>query len=481
MKPGFILNNHNRDENPLFESHDPSMMKDPISGCYYSYSTDTAITSEYQQGIPIRKSKDLINFEYIGRALSEKAIYQARDNGDFPPTEGFWAPFTEYTKNEYRMYYSATKAFGSWESRIWLAVSNSPEGPFENRGVVMDSWNTEPGSPNAIDPHIIEDEKGGKYLVYGSFFGGIYLKELDNETGMSKSSDPKETGKRIAIKPENSRLDGPEGAAVIFNPDTKYYYLFLSYGWLGENYDIRVGRSNSLWGPYLDYKGRDMNGLAHGLKLANSYCFEGDNPYASNQKNKNQSWTYDGFRGPGHGVAFFDEEDGEYYFVHHIRDGAEELKVENPESINPVTYIMHYMMVRKMKFINDWPVFSPEPYAGDDKIVGVGGSLSLKEQQNNESMGKEKIEGNWELIIMDDFDNHVKRSTRIYLSEDSILSFNKKTGKLHFLGESGNLPDVLKDGTGIILPCFDFENSCDSICITGLTPEGVAFWCKKRE
>ena len=74
IQPGFILNNHNRDENPLFESHDPSMMWDPISEMYYSYSTDTAITSIYQQGIPIRRSKDLVNFEFVGYALSEKAI-----------------------------------------------------------------------------------------------------------------------------------------------------------------------------------------------------------------------------------------------------------------------------------------------------------------------------------------------------------------------------------------------------------------------
>ena len=41
------------------------------------------------------------------------------------------------------MYYSATRAFGSSESRIWLAVSDRPEGPFENRGVVADTWGTE--------------------------------------------------------------------------------------------------------------------------------------------------------------------------------------------------------------------------------------------------------------------------------------------------------------------------------------------------
>ena len=121
MKPGMLLNCLDREKNPAFEAHDPSMMKDPVSGWYYSYATDATIVSRYLQGIPIRKSKNLVDFEYVGIALSETSILEARDNGEYPNTEGFWAPYVEYVEGEYRMYYSATKAFGSSESKIWLA------------------------------------------------------------------------------------------------------------------------------------------------------------------------------------------------------------------------------------------------------------------------------------------------------------------------------------------------------------------------
>ena len=60
MRPGFQLNNHSRTENPCFESHDPSMMWDPISEMYYSYSTDTGVVSEFRQGIQVRKSRNLM-------------------------------------------------------------------------------------------------------------------------------------------------------------------------------------------------------------------------------------------------------------------------------------------------------------------------------------------------------------------------------------------------------------------------------------
>ena len=75
--PGFQLNLHNRNENPLFESHDPSMMKDPVSGYYYSYGTDAAITSKRKLDIPVRKSKDLVHFTYEGTVLDQKSIEEA--------------------------------------------------------------------------------------------------------------------------------------------------------------------------------------------------------------------------------------------------------------------------------------------------------------------------------------------------------------------------------------------------------------------
>ncbi|MDE7223763.1 MAG: family 43 glycosylhydrolase, partial [Acetatifactor sp.] len=211
MEPGFKLNLHDRGKNPCFESHDPSMMYDPVSGMYYSYSTDTALTSVYRQGIPVRRSRDLVHFTYVGHALSKKAILQGRDNGpEYKPTFGFWAPYVEYAGGEYRMYYSATRAFGSSESRIWLAVSQCPEGPFENRGVVMDTWHTPDTEPNAIDAHVADTPEGRKYFVYGSFFGGIFIKELNPATGLPVNPSPRYQGRRIAYRPPDSHVDGPE-------------------------------------------------------------------------------------------------------------------------------------------------------------------------------------------------------------------------------------------------------------------------------
>lgn len=461
MKPGFLLNLHDRSQNPLFESHDPSMMWDERSGYYYSYCTDSAITSPYRQGIPIRRSKDLVNFDFVGYALSDEAVAQGRDNGDYPPTFGFWAPFVERCGDEYRMYYSATKAFGSSESRIWLAVSKDPEGPFENRGVVIDTWNTPDTQPNAIDPHVIDDEQGRKYLVYGSFFGGIFIKELELATGLALDADVKYQGKCIAKRPRGSYIDGPEGAAVIRVPQTSYYYLFLSYGWLGDDYDIRVGRSRNVTGPYLDWEGRDLMEQGLGLKLAGSYCFTAKNPWAAKAPGKDKvqmigrdrhsaplsdsAWKFDGFRGPGHGVPFHDPVTDSYFFVHHVRDGARCFCRRDRGPLPRDSYRMHYMIVRRMYFVDGWPVLSPEPYAGEEPR-----SMTLAEWERT---AQEKA-ASWEWLELLLEDNHIA------------------------LSQSTPLPEMLDKNKALVFPCFDFENSRETLVFSGFTQNGSTIWGK---
>ena len=162
------LNDPDVGQNPAYGAHDPGMMWDPRSGHYYCYSTDSYAPKAglgKKPGIPVRVSGDLVHFTYAGTVLSPASVRQGRDNGEYPPAQGFWAPYGEYAGDEYRLYYSATRDFGSSESRIWLAVAQDPMGPFENRGVVVDSWGTDDSLPNAIDPHVLHTPEGKDYLI----------------------------------------------------------------------------------------------------------------------------------------------------------------------------------------------------------------------------------------------------------------------------------------------------------------------------
>ena len=430
------LNDLNVRSNPTVWSHDPSMMWDLKTRRYYSYSTDvfrpgSGLTEKI--GIPVKSSEDLVNFRYEGTVLSPKAVAEGRNNWGYPDTAGFWAPYVEYEHGEYRMYYSATRAFGSSESRIWLAVSDSPLGPFENRGTVADTWGTDDTYPNAIDAHVVHEGENS-YLIYGSFFGGIFIKELDGKTGLARSGNPKDLGTCISKEPEWSSLGGPEGASVTYVPETGYYYLFQSYGWLGDNYDIRVGRSKNPMGPYVDPEGKNLAGESLGLKLAGSYRFKAENPYAV----QDGEWSFGGFRGPGHGVPFYDPVSQRWFFVHHIRDGAPNLCVHD-EKEDRDSYQVHYMMIRPMFFRDGWPVFGPEPY----------------QKENFEPVSPEEVQGVWELIVLDDKDNKIKDSVEIELTAES---------------------EYLRKG--IIYKCFDFENQKEVSVVSGINDSGLAYWGK---
>ncbi|WP_144469727.1 family 43 glycosylhydrolase, partial [Bacillus thuringiensis] len=78
----------------------------------------------------------------------------------------------------YRLYYSAS-SFGSTHSAIGLLTSKSPEGPWKDVGLVVKTAGQEKDGLNAIDANPVLDALGNPWMVYGSFFDGIYIAPLD--------------------------------------------------------------------------------------------------------------------------------------------------------------------------------------------------------------------------------------------------------------------------------------------------------------
>ena len=107
----------------------------------------------------------------------------------------------------YRLYYCVS-AFGRNTSYIGMAESDSPEGPWIQKGCVVKTG--EGDAMNAIDPSVIEDPETGKWWMhYGSYFGGLYCVELNPETGMTMQ--PEDHGHLIARR-ANYRKDNSGSA-----------------------------------------------------------------------------------------------------------------------------------------------------------------------------------------------------------------------------------------------------------------------------
>lgn len=103
---------------------------------------------------------------------------------------------------------------------------------------------------DAIDPSLLLDPTTGRlWATYGTYFGSIRLIELDPKTGERVKGNVE---KDIAIDCEATDLIWHDG----------WYYLLGTHGTccdgVNSTYNIVVGRSRSVEGPYLDNIGRDM-------------------------------------------------------------------------------------------------------------------------------------------------------------------------------------------------------------------------------
>ncbi len=313
----------------LLNGHDPSVLRDGGEGLWYAYSTDAQRGMLAEPGCQIRRSRDLVSWEFVGRAFRDVPAEAA----EWARPAGLWAPDCVKVDGEFRLYYSAS-SFGKQRSAIGLAVASRPEGPFMPRGLVLKS---DEGDPvNAIDPCVVLDRKSGEqWMAYGSFWNGIRMLRLDSATGLV-APDQDCFGIPIARRHESVR-GAVEGAHISYNELTGFYYLFVSYGSLFSDYNVRVARSASVTGPYLDRDGHAMTDVSSppdsvGFRITTGYRF-GDR----------QGWM-----ALGHNSAF--EREGEWFIAHHAR----------PEGGTS----WPYLQIRRLFWTADgWPVASPHPYS----------------------------------------------------------------------------------------------------------------------
>jgi arabinan endo-1,5-alpha-L-arabinosidase len=315
-----------------YNLHDPSIIKD--GEWYYCYSTDVAYGSAARVGIMVRRSKDLVNWQYIGWAISGLptmgANYIKSQGGT--PVDGLWAPYIMKIGSEYRLYYSLAPTTGR-TSAIGLLTANSPEGPWVEKGLAVTSINTGPGT-NAIDPSVVVTPSGQHWMIYGSSWDGLYVVQLNPTTGLAMASGDR--GTRIARRGvTGNKINGNlEGGEIIYNAQTNMYYLFVSYDWLSTKYNVRVFRSSNPNGPFLDWNGVNVDNQADdGPMILAPYKF----------------LDHGGWAGVAH-CSVFKDDNGQYFMAHQGRPGVDRAYM-----------VMH---VRKMFWTPEgWPIVSPERYA----------------------------------------------------------------------------------------------------------------------
>lgn len=254
---GYLIVGKNFYTNPIIRVSvpDPTAIR-AEDGYFYLYGT------EDKYNMPIYQSKDMVNWTFKNTAFTDAT--RPNWNGN----HSLWAPEIRYINGKYTLYYSWAIWGDHWNSEVGVATSDSPLGPFVDQGQVIDA--VELGVRNSIDQFYFE-ENGKKYLFWGSFFG-IYVVELTDD------------GLRVKYNSDNTPVfkqqvagNAYEGTCIYKRGD--WYYLFASIGSCCEGanstYQTVVGRSDNLFGPYVNKKGERMLDNRHEILISGDGNFVG--------------------------------------------------------------------------------------------------------------------------------------------------------------------------------------------------------------
>ena len=440
-----------------YNVHDPACKK--VGDTYYMYSTDAIFAEDKadakKKGVPMgyiqmRKSNDLVNWEFIGWAFPDipaEAVAWVHSQANGEGATNIWAPYLIEHNGVYRLYYSVS-TFGLNTSYIGMVESDSPEGPWTEKGCVVKTGRGD--DMNAIDPSVIEDPKTGKWWMhYGSYFGGLFCMELDPATGLAATAGDK--GHLIARRAdyEKDNLEAPE---IIYNPNLEKYFLFTSYDPLMTTYNVRVAYSDKPEGPFMDFYGQDIKDTTNNVPVITA-------PY----RFKNHK----GWAGTAH-CGIIDAGDGRFFMAHQGR-------------LSPDNHLMN-LHIRQIFFTESgWPVVSPQRYTGTAE----------------QSFSKEDLMGDWEVIRITEpaLDRDLMAGQILWgegmlrkgEQHESVLltldkeqkpgtidwSFNSRKQTLNISMDEDEISNL------VVCVGHDWENETETILFTGLDKKGCSVWGKR--
>jgi len=519
--------------------HDPSVVWDPATQTYYIFGSHRAAAkttnlmswTTFQAPWRTAASSNASN----SVAFETPAVKKVRKGGqevDFPAfsatkwsarggsqgnAKGYsvdgnmWAPDVIWNKamQKWCMYLSING--DAWYSSIILLTADQIEGPYLYQGPVVvsgfhsgdaykdtdlelvlgtldelpsrykmktsGSGNWGERWPNNIDPCVFYDEDGRLWMSYGSWSGGIWMLELDEETGLRDYDVTYEltgSGNGITVDPYfGKKIAGGyyvSGEASYIEYIGGWYYLFVTYGGLAAGgvagdynnggYQMRVFRSESPDGPYLD--ARNTNAVFKSYLLnfgSNANDNRGVNIFGAYSDWGNQAKGNLGERSQGHN-SIIAAEDGRTYLVYHTRfqNRGEEHQVR-----------VHQVFQNE----DGWLVAAPFEYTGEQ--------VTSADIATTQQVATDRIAGTWQLLVHPFKLNHTKKETakpvEIELHADGTIS-GAQTGTWT-VGE-GTSYVTIKLGTteykGVMVEQTLEPTDDKTIAFTCMNRNGVTVW-----
>lgn len=240
---------------PFESCADPAIIRGQQLGdaFWYLYCTDNPLNGSDRDAngrlndhfIPMLRSRDLIEWTYVGDAFSVHPSW-------LDTFSGLWAPDVQYFNGQYYLYYTIVgRRLPARESAIGVATAPTPTGPWtDSGGPVVEPQADPSGGPDrrwVFDSAVVTDNTGQRFLFYGSFVGGISARRLSAD-GLHTDA-----ASEVPIASANRY----EATAIVKHGG--YYFLFASSGECCNGplsgYGVFVGRATDILGPYTDREG----------------------------------------------------------------------------------------------------------------------------------------------------------------------------------------------------------------------------------
>lgn len=423
---------------------------------------------------------------------------------DYSVNGNMWAPDVIYNPvmEKWCMYLSINGPH--WNSSIILLTSKSITGPYVYQGpLVISGFNVNgaPASlsykntdvelaigtqatlpsrynvsnwgrrwPHCIDPCVFYDEEGRLWMSYGSWSGGIWMLELNEETGLRDydvkypstggttdgvTSDPY-FGKKVAGGYYVS------GEASYIEHIGDYYFLFVTYGGLEQKggYQMRVFRSKKPDGPYLDAKGTSAIFQSYVMNYGPNADTRGVNIFGAYGQWGDQLKS-DGERSQGHN-SIIAADDGRTYLVYHSRfqNGGEGHQVR-----------VHQVFQNQ----NGWLVAAPFEYTGE--------KVTSADIATTQQVATPRIAGTYQLLVHkyglkhDDLEQVTPEE--IILHADGTIS-GSRTGTWSIAEEGTSYVNIKLGATvykGVMVEqTMEPSQTKKTVAFTALANSGVTVW-----
>jgi arabinan endo-1,5-alpha-L-arabinosidase len=483
--------------------HDPSVVWDSASKTYYIFGSHRAAakTTDMMSWTAFTPTYDYSKYN--------PAVWSGA-YGNYSIDGNQWAPDVIWNKvmQKWCMYLSINGP--TWNSSIVLLTSDNIEGPYICQGpIVFSGFNVTSTTgvsykntdleqvigtqsalperynvgrkwgdrwPHCIDPCVFYDEDGNLWMSYGSWSGGIWMLQLDENTGLrdyTVSYQEAGNGNGVTSDPYfGTKIAGGyyvSGEASYIEYIGGWYFLFVTYGGLAAGgdkndynnggYQMRVFRSKKPDGPYLD--ARDTDAIFTSFKTdfgPSANDNRGVNIFGAYSEWGNQAKGNYGERSQGHN-SIIAAEDGRTYLVYHTR-----FQNRNEE---------HQVRVHQV-FQNEdgWLVAAPFEYTGEQ--------VKSADIATTQQIATDRIPGTYQLLIhpfkLDHTKKEAAKPVEIELHADGTIT-GESTGSWTIQEGTSYISITLdREYKGVMVEQTLEPSDDKTIAFTALNRNGVTVW-----